>query len=160
VGPAAQAGRSPRRAGPRGGVTGAGLAAASPAPASRRRHRRRPRGGVTGAGLAAASPAPAGICYRGRVTIPSWIFFLVAVWVLAFGVFRLSVAFRRREQDPDRPNFRRRGLLAQPPRRHALFGVVYLILGSCLVAMGLGWHPNDGFGGCGGGEPPSRSIER
>ena len=93
------------------------------------------------------------ICYRTGVTIPRWVFFLVAVWVIAFGVFRIVVALRRQGQDegaPDRPNYRRRGLYALAPRTHVLFGIVYLLLGASLIAMGLGWQPGLGPGGCGG----------
>jgi hypothetical protein len=78
--------------------------------------------------------------------LPPWIFFLVAVWVIAFGVFRIVVAVRRSRltADSDRPNFMKRGLYALSPRTHILFGAVYILLGGCLVAMGLGWQPGSG----------------
>ena len=88
------------------------------------------------------------------MAIPRWIFFLVAVWVIAFGVFRIVVAVRRQRlaaADPDRPNFMKRGLYALSPRTHILFGVVYILLGGCLVAMGFGWQPGSG---CLGEQPP------
>jgi uncharacterized membrane protein HdeD (DUF308 family) len=88
------------------------------------------------------------------MAIPRWIFFLVAVWVIAFGVFRIVVAVRRQRlarAEPDRPNFMKRGLYALSPRTHILFGVVYILLGGCLVAMGLGWQPGSG---CLGEQPP------
>jgi hypothetical protein len=91
------------------------------------------------------------------VSIPRWVFFLVAVWVIAFGVFRIVVALRRRGQDeaaPDRPNYMRRGLYALSPRSHVLFGVIYLMLGASLIAMGLGWQPSLGFESC-AGDPDS-----
>jgi uncharacterized membrane protein HdeD (DUF308 family) len=81
------------------------------------------------------------------VALPAWIFFLVAVWVIAFGVFRIVVAVKRSRQaarSPDRPNFMKRGLYALSPRTHILFGIVYILLGGCLVAMGLGWQPGAG----------------
>ena len=86
------------------------------------------------------------------MTIPRWIFFLVAAWVLAFGLFRIRMALRRRgaADEPARPNFRRRGLYALPPRSHLLFGVLYLLLGSCLVAIGFGWQPMLGPTACAG----------
>ena len=81
------------------------------------------------------------------VALPAWIFFLVAVWVIAFGVFRIVVAVRRQKlaaKDPERPNFMKRGLYSLSPRTHILFGVVYILLGGCLVAMGFGWQPGSG----------------
>ena len=83
------------------------------------------------------------------MVIPSWIFFLVALWVIAFGLYRIRVALKRPAQleEPDRPNFMRRGLYSQSSRTHVLFGVIYLLLGGCLVGMGFGWQPM-GPGGC------------
>jgi hypothetical protein len=81
------------------------------------------------------------ICYRQRVTVPRWLLFLVAAWVIAFGVFRIYVALRPRSKIGEEPNFMRRGLYARAPRTHVLFGVVYLILGGFLVATGFGWSP-------------------
>ncbi len=81
------------------------------------------------------------------MVLPAWVFFLVAVWVIAFGVFRIAVAVKRSKlaaSDPDRPNLMKRGLYALSPRTHILFGVVYIVLGGCLVAMGFGWQPGSG----------------
>jgi hypothetical protein len=85
--------------------------------------------------------------------IPRWLFFVVALWVISFGVFRIFVALKKRRQlasepAPDRPNFQKRGLYALSPRSHILFGVVYLLLGACLIAMGFGWQPQVGFAAC------------
>ena len=101
------------------------------------------------------------------ITIPRWLLFLVATWVLAFGTFRLFVARQRRraqkEPDSDRPNFRRKGFYAQSPRRHLAFGVLYLLMGGVLVAMGFGWQPPVLGSGCdrgadGGKGAPSSTI--
>ena len=95
------------------------------------------------------------------VALPAWIFFLVAVWVIAFGVFRIVVAVRRQKlaaKDPERPNFMKRGLYALSPRTHILFGVVYIVLGGCLVAMGFGWQP--GSGCLGKQAPPAGDTTR
>jgi hypothetical protein len=81
------------------------------------------------------------------MALPAWIFFLIAVWVIAFGVFRIVMAVKRSRlaaSEPDRPNFMKRGLYALSPRTHILFGVVYIALGGCLVAMGFGWQPGAG----------------
>jgi len=88
------------------------------------------------------------------MSIPRWLFFVVAVWVIAFGAYRIVVAAKKLKEppEPDRPNFRRRGLYALAPRTHIIFGAVYLLLGACLVAMGFGWQP--AASGC-LGEPPA-----
>ena len=81
------------------------------------------------------------------MALPAWVFFLVAVWVMAFGVFRIVVAVKRKRllaSDPERPNLMKRGLYALSPRTHILFGVVYILLGGTLVAMGFGWQPTSG----------------
>ena len=86
--------------------------------------------------------------------IPRWLLFLVAAWVTAFGVYRLRVATRKRaredEPDPERPNFQRKGLFGRSARSHILFGVLYILLGGALVAMGLGWKPMIDPAGCAG----------
>ena len=81
------------------------------------------------------------------MVLPPWIFFLIAVWVIAFGVFRIVMAVKRSRlarSEPERPNFMKRGLYSLSPRTHILFGVVYILLGGCLVAMGFGWQPGSG----------------
>ena len=95
------------------------------------------------------------------VALPAWVFFLVAVWVVAFGVFRIVMAVKRSKlasKDPDRPNYMKRGLYALSPRTHILFGVVYILLGCCLVAMGFGWQP--GSGCLGNQSPPAGDTTR
>jgi uncharacterized membrane protein len=95
------------------------------------------------------------------VALPAWIFFLVAVWVITFGVFRIVMAVKRSKlasKDPDRPNFMKRGLYALSPRTHILFGIVYIVLGGCLVAMGFGWQP--GSGCLGKQAPPTGDTTR
>lgn len=86
--------------------------------------------------------------------VPPWLLFLVAAWVMAFGVYRLRVATKNREReaeaDPGRPNFSRKGLYGRSPRSHILFGALYILLGGALVAMGLGWQPMIDPAGCGG----------
>jgi hypothetical protein len=77
------------------------------------------------------------------VPIPRWIVFLVAAWVMAFGAYRIYVARRPAEKDEatDRPNFHRRGLYGRSRQAHLVMGILYLLLGGCLVAMGFGWKP-------------------
>ena len=82
--------------------------------------------------------------------IPSWLLFLVAAWVIAFGVYRLRVARQKRDVDPERPSFSRKGMFGRSPRSHIVFGVLYILLGVALVAMGLGWQPMIDPAGCAG----------
>ena len=84
--------------------------------------------------------------------VPRWLLFLVAFWVMAFGVYRLRVATKKRDAaaDPERPSFSRKGLYGRSPRAHIVFGVLYLLLGGALVAMGLGWAPAIDPAGCAG----------
>jgi len=82
------------------------------------------------------------------VIVPRWLLFLVAAWVIAFGVFRIVIALRRRE--PSGPNFMRKGLYARTPRSHVVFGGLYLLLGAVLIATALGWTLPMNLGACGG----------
>lgn len=78
------------------------------------------------------------------MTLPRWLLFLVAAWVISFGVFRVVVALRRRP-DEDGPNYMRKGMYGRGPRAHALFGAIYIALGGVLIATALGWRPGPGF---------------
>ena len=82
--------------------------------------------------------------------IPRWLLFLVAAWVIAFGVYRLRVARQKRDADPERPSFSRKGMFGRSPRSHIVFGVLYILLGGALVAMGFGWQPMIDPAGCAG----------
>jgi hypothetical protein len=65
--------------------------------------------------------------------------------VTVFGVYRLSLGFRSREQD-ERARARG-GLYGMPRRTQGLIGVVYLLLGAALVATSFGWNPLGGLFG-------------
>jgi hypothetical protein len=81
------------------------------------------------------------------MSIPRWLVFIVAFWVMSFGAYRLLLAVRRHREGPDGPSAQRRGLYGRSPRAHAMYGVLYLLLGSYIIAMGFGY----GFtaqGGC------------
>lgn len=86
------------------------------------------------------------------IQIPPWLLVLVAVWVIAFGVFRFHLARKKRadlaDPNPDKPNFRKAGFYAQSPRRHVVFGALYLVMGGVLIAMAFGWKPPILGGGC------------
>jgi hypothetical protein len=77
------------------------------------------------------------------VTIPRWVLVFVAFWVLAWGAYRVNLGIkklraRKAAPDPDRPSFRKKGLFARGPRTDILYGIVFLILGAYLTAMGFG----------------------
>lgn len=79
--------------------------------------------------------------------IPPWVPILVAVWVIAFGIFRIYIATRKIEKDPEEPNLRRKGFYARSKRTHILFGIAYLLLGAYCLAMGFGYQV-DLIGAC------------
>ena len=84
------------------------------------------------------------------LNIPRWLVFLVAFWVITFGVFRIYIARQKlAERDPRQPNFRRGGLYAQSRRRHIVFGLAYVALGGVLISMGFGVQLPM-YGGCQG----------
>jgi hypothetical protein len=70
--------------------------------------------------------------------IPVWLTIVAAIFVTAFGVFRLYVATRK--PDPNEPP-PRSGFHRMSKRTHGLLGVVYLMLGAGLFAVALGWNP-------------------
>ena len=73
--------------------------------------------------------------------LPRWIPFLIAAWVIAFGILRLRIATRKEEEEAsNRPNYRRGGYYARSKRSHMLFGSAYLILGAYCIAMGFGYQ--------------------
>jgi hypothetical protein len=74
--------------------------------------------------------------------IPIWLMIGVAVVVIVFGVYRIRLAFRSDAVDARAKE--RGGLYGMGRRTHALVGIIYLLLGSALVATAFGWNP---FGG-------------
>jgi hypothetical protein len=78
--------------------------------------------------------------------VPVWLTLGVALFVCAFGLYRIWLAMRAGEpaRDGDPP---RRGLYAMRKRTHLLIGVVYLLLGGALIATSYGFNPfGDMFG--------------
>ena len=77
--------------------------------------------------------------------LPAWLTIAVATLVCVFGAYRIRLAFR---SDEENQRVRaRRGLHAMGRRTHFLIGVVYLLLGSGLIATALGWNPLGGMFG-------------
>jgi hypothetical protein len=81
------------------------------------------------------------------MVLPRWIPFVVAAWVIAFGILRLRIAFSKDEEDDKKPNYRRRGLYGRSKRSHGVLGALYVLMGCYLVAMGFGFQP-DLLGAC------------
>jgi hypothetical protein len=79
--------------------------------------------------------------------IPQWVPFLVAAWVIAFGLLRLRIATKKEDPDSNKPNYRKSGYYARSKRSHLLFGIVYILMGAYLIAMGFGYQVNF-FGSC------------
>jgi len=71
------------------------------------------------------------------MVIPPWLTFLVAGMVSLFGLYRLRLALRSREEEEKARA--RGGLYGLPRRTHALFGILYLVMGVLLLGSGLGW---------------------
>jgi hypothetical protein len=87
--------------------------------------------------------------------IPVWLTVALAVLVIVFGIHRIRLSFRTDEQEALAT--KRKGLYAMSGRTHRLIGVVYLLLGSALIATALGWNP---FGGLfGATEAPAKGAE-
>jgi len=74
--------------------------------------------------------------------IPVWLMLGVAAVVIIFGLYRVRLAFRS-DADDERAK-ERGGLYGMARRTHMLIGIIYLLLGTALVATSFGWNP---FGG-------------
>ena len=72
--------------------------------------------------------------------IPRWLTLGVAVLVIAFGSYRVYLAFFRSKVQEEQAQ-RRGGMYGMPRRTQGLIGIVYLILGAALVATSFGWNP-------------------
>jgi hypothetical protein len=71
--------------------------------------------------------------------VPVWLTLGVAALVVIFGVYRIRLAFRTNEEDARARA--RKGLYGLGRRTHALVGIVYLMLGTALIATSFGWSP-------------------
>src|SRR5512138_198499 len=71
--------------------------------------------------------------------VPGWLTLGVAALVLAFGIYRITLAFRKGEDK--RP---KRGLYAMGKRSHLFIGFIYVLLSGGLVAAAFGWNPLGG----------------
>jgi len=85
--------------------------------------------------------------------VPVWLTLGVAALVIIFGIYRIRVGFR--SDDEDARARARKGLYAMGRRTHILIGIVYILLGSALVATSFGWNPFGDFF-AGSTEEPSK----
>ena len=68
--------------------------------------------------------------------LPVWLVLAVGAFVVAFGIFRVQMAFRSKEEDEQART--QKGLFGYPRRTHGLFGLVYIVMGVLLILGGLG----------------------
>lgn len=71
--------------------------------------------------------------------VPQWLALTIAAAVILFGIFRIYLATGGLP-DEERAK-RRRGMYAMSRRQHGLIGVLFIIVGSALIATALGWNP-------------------
>ena len=70
------------------------------------------------------------------VSLPPWIPFVIGLLVVAFGAYRMRLAFRSSE-DEERARAKG-GLYGMARRTHFLVALVYLIMGTMLVLSAFG----------------------
>lgn len=73
------------------------------------------------------------------VKVPFWLTLAVALAVACWGGYRIALALR--SGPAQQAAQARGGLFGQSRRRHALLGVIYVLLAAMLVASSLGWSP-------------------
>ncbi len=69
--------------------------------------------------------------------LPAWLTFSCAAMVILWGLYRMRLGLRGDVEQRRAP----KGLFAMARRTHLLIGFVYVLLGSGLIAIGLGWNP-------------------
>ena len=72
------------------------------------------------------------------VSLPPWIPLVIGLLVVAFGAYRMRLAFR--SPDEDERARARGGLYGMARRTHFLVALVYLIMGAMLVLSAFGVH--------------------
>ncbi len=72
------------------------------------------------------------------MTVPPWLTILITIMVTLFGLYRLRLALRSHAAEERAREGK--GLYAMPRHRHALYGVIYLIMAAFLVAGLLGYQ--------------------
>jgi hypothetical protein len=72
------------------------------------------------------------------VSLPPWIPLVIGLLVVAFGAFRMRLAFRSSAADEEAK--KRGGLYGMGKRTHFLVALVYLIMGVMLILGAFGVH--------------------
>jgi hypothetical protein len=72
------------------------------------------------------------------MVIPRWLVFTLSAWVLVFGGYRLWVALRRDSDDTTKDHWRQKSVFGRTKRAHLIYGIVYVLAGSMLLATGFG----------------------
>lgn len=89
--------------------------------------------------------------------VPVWLTLGVAVLVFAFGAYRIYLATRKRaanEAAAERGSAMGSGFYRMSPRTHLLVGLIYILLGSALIATSFGFNPLGGVFGPSTKAPP------
>lgn len=73
--------------------------------------------------------------------VPVWLTLGVAILVLVFGVFRIRLALKKPAAGEGGAKLMGRGFYTMRSRTHLLIGIIYLLLGSALIATSFGWNP-------------------
>ena len=89
--------------------------------------------------------------------VPVWLTLGVAILVLAFGAYRIRLAFRS-DEDDQRARAKK-GLYAMGRRTHFLIGLVYVLLGGALIATSFGWNPFGSFFATGTEAPTKTKLQ-
>lgn len=91
------------------------------------------------------------------MVIPFWLTLGVGLLALAWGAYRIRIAFR--SDDEEQRARSGKGLFALARRTHFLIGLIYLLLGGALLATSFGWNP---FGSLFAPRPeaPARRLPR
>lgn len=69
--------------------------------------------------------------------LPLWLTLSCGAMVIVWGLYRISLGARSAERHARAP----KGLFAMARRTHLLIGLVYVLMGSALIAIGFGWSP-------------------
>jgi hypothetical protein len=92
------------------------------------------------------------LCYVLRVHVPQWLTIGVAVLVILFGSYRISLALKKPVPEGERKSIMGGGFYRMSPKMHVAVGVIYLALGAALIATSFGWSP---FGSSSSSEEPA-----
>jgi len=73
------------------------------------------------------------------VHLPAWLTLTCAAMVLLWGGYRIKLGLRGRAAEERAKE--KKGLYGLPRRTHLLIGLIYVLLGTGLIAVTFGWNP-------------------